>query len=359
MRDLPGFARGAMADVRRAQATRLSDEVRRTDWSVPEPFDSVRFHVIRTQRWRPVPSRRLVIISPFVAAEALSALAETTDDPVALVSRPETLAALETDPAGTFEQVFALDDAAESEDGEETPERDTMGLHAKALLAEDRGEVHLYIGSANSTSAALIAGRNVEVLAELTGRRYRVGGVDAFLGEEGLGGYLMPWSRETSPREEGDDAERLGEESLEGHLRGVMCRTERVAMTRSLDSLLVELPRPAALDSTDLRQARIADRLSRALRAPDVIEYWKSSPYLLSYMRNYKLRERLDDVADNPPEEVLGALAEEVDVAEAAPIRGPKCSKWQPPTATATFRIWFRTGSTRSRAARASSGAFR
>lgn len=100
--------------------------------------------------------------------------------------------------------------------------------------------------------------------------------------------------------------------ALEGHLRGVMCRTERVAMTRSLDSMLVEPLRPAALDSTDLRQARFADRLARAVRAPDVIEYWKSSPYLLSYMRNYKLRERLDEATEDPPGEVLGALAEAV-----------------------------------------------
>ena len=64
--------------------------------------------------------------------------------------------------------------------------------------------------------------------------------------------------------------------ALEGHLRGVMCRTERVATTRSLDSMLAEPPRPAPLESTDLRQAKLADRLSQAVRAPDVIEYWKS-----------------------------------------------------------------------------------
>ena len=201
VRDLPRFARGAIADTRRAQAQRLAGEVHRTDWTVPEPFDSVRFHVVRAQRWLPAPSRRLAVISPFVAADALSALAETTDEPVALVSRPETLAALEADPAGTFEHVFAVDDAAESDDGEEALERDTMGLHAKVYLAENGGQIHLYVGSANATSAALIAGRNVEVLAELTGRRFRVGGVDALLGEEGLGGYLVRRGAQNLPRQ--------------------------------------------------------------------------------------------------------------------------------------------------------------
>ena len=215
VRDLPSFALGAMADARRAQAERLADEVRRTDWAVPEPFDSVRFHVMREKRWYPAPSRRLAVISPFLTTEALLALAGTTKEPAVLVSRPETLAALEADPAGTFEHVFTLDDAAESEDGEEALERDTMGLHAKVYLAENGGEIHLYVGSANATSAALMAGRNVEVLAELTGRRYRVGGVDALLEEEGLGGYLTPWSRESPALDDETDAERLAEDSLE------------------------------------------------------------------------------------------------------------------------------------------------
>ena len=192
VRDLPDLALGAMSDAKQAQAERIADEVRRTDWTVPEPFDSLRFHVIRGKRWRPVPSRRLAVISPFLAEEALSELARTTDEPVALVSRPETLGAMKSDPATIFERVLVLDDAAESEDGEDATERDMMGLHAKAYLAEDGGEIHLYVGSAKATSAALVAGRNVELLAELTGRRHRGGGVDAILGEEGLGDYLMP-----------------------------------------------------------------------------------------------------------------------------------------------------------------------
>ena len=101
--------------------------------------------------------------------------------------------------------------------------------------------------------------------------------------------------------------------ALEGQLRGVMCRTERVAMTRSLDSMMDEPPRLAALEPTDLRQARLADQLSQAARTPDVIEYWKSSPYVLNFMHSYKLREQLDKAKENPPEELLRALAEAVD----------------------------------------------
>ena len=232
VRDLPGLALRTMSDGRRAQAERIADEVRRTDWTVPEPFDSVRFHVIRGKRWRPEPSRRLAVISPFLADEALSQLASTTDEPAVLVSRPETLSAMKSDPATIFERVLTLDDAAETEDGEDATERDMMGLHAKAYLAEDGGEVRLYVGSANATSAALVAGRNVELLAELTGRRRRVGGVDAILGEEGIGDYLMPWNRESSPPNEGDDAERLAEESLERARLALSAASIRVDCTQ-------------------------------------------------------------------------------------------------------------------------------
>lgn len=215
VRDLPSFAQSKIDDARIAQSERLADEVRRTDWTVPEPFDSVRLHVIRERGWKPVPSRRLAVISPFLASESLSMLAGTTKKPMALISRPEALVALEVDPTEMFEHVFTLDDAAESEDGEEISERDMMGLHAKAYLVEDGGRVHLYVGSANASSAALLAGNNVEVLAELTGRRYRVGGVGELLGEEGIGGYLAPWSREPSTLDNEFDAEQLAEDSLE------------------------------------------------------------------------------------------------------------------------------------------------
>ena len=215
VRDLPSFASGEIDDARRAQSERLADEVRRTDWTVPEPFDSVRFHVIRGKGWKPAPSRCLAVISPFLTPEALSVLAGTTKEPMALISRPETLSALEFDPTETFEHVFTLDDAAESEDGEDIPERDLMGLHAKVYLVEDGGEVRLYVGSANATSSALLAGSNIEVLAELTGRRYRVGGVGDLLGEEGIGGYLAPWGRESSMLDNESDAERLAEDCLE------------------------------------------------------------------------------------------------------------------------------------------------
>lgn len=96
--------------------------------------------------------------------------------------------------------------------------------------------------------------------------------------------------------------------SLERRLRRVMCRTERVAATRTRDAMLVEPPRPATVVPSDLRQARLVDSLAQAVSAPDSLEYWKSSPYALSFLRHYKLRENLTEKAKRPPPAVLDAF---------------------------------------------------
>lgn len=91
-------------------------------------------------------------------------------------------------------------------------------------------------------------------------------------------------------------------------LRRVMCRTERVAMTRDRDAMVIEPPRPALLQPPDLAHARLVARVARAVGAPDTIEYWKSSPYLLSFLRHYELRRRLDAKLDDPPDDLLAVL---------------------------------------------------
>jgi hypothetical protein len=107
----------------------------------------------------------------------------------------------------------------------------------------------------------------------------------------------------------GDDSEvATARTALETRLRRVMCRTERVAMTARRDAMLAEPPRPAPIDVADLEQAALADRAVRALDAGDAIEYWKSSPYLLSFLRHYELRKKLDAKREDPPDALLEAL---------------------------------------------------
>ena len=108
--------------------------------------------------------------------------------------------------------------------------------------------------------------------------------------------------------EEGSDPVKAARRSLERRLRAVMCRTERVGETRTHDAMLSEPSCLVQVAPADLRQARLVDSLSQAVSAPDAMEYWKSSPYALSFLRHYKLRECLMEKAIRPPPEVLEVL---------------------------------------------------
>jgi hypothetical protein len=79
-------------------------------------------------------------------------------------------------------------------------------------------------------------------------------------------------------------------DALETGLRRVMIRTERLAGTDDRDGMLVEVPSHGQLMPSDLRAYLSIQRLARWLEEPDATEYWKSSPYLMSFMESYKLK---------------------------------------------------------------------
>lgn len=173
-------------------------ELRQVEWELPDGFDTLHFHALGLggARWRPAKNRRLVVISPFVRPKALEMLASTSEIPVAVVSRSESLS--ELGGAGPFRKAYVLHDAAETEDGEDHDGGGLeIGLHAKAYMFQVGQRTHLAVGSANATDAALIARNNVELLAELAGPTYKVGSVLKFLdpdADNGLGQYLVPWT---------------------------------------------------------------------------------------------------------------------------------------------------------------------
>ena len=225
VRGLPNLAFGDVVDSRTKQAARLADELRRTEWDPPAGFESVAFHVLGLKRggWRPRWSKRLAVISPFCTDEALRHLADTAGSADALITRPETLVELSPESRARFERCLALDEAAETEDGEDLEQadaRDTHGLHAKVYVFERGWNTHVVLGSANATNAALLGASNVEVLVEIVGKRSRVGGIDGLLGAEGLGEVLV---EVPAPDDEtvGDPDQKAAEEALE-QARGVL-----------------------------------------------------------------------------------------------------------------------------------------
>lgn len=220
---LPEWATGAVAESRMAQAAHMADDVRKVEWELPAAFDErpPAFYVpgLDGLSWKPEPSVKLGVISPFCGSRALGQLAATSDEPVVLISNAETLADLDPSTVGRFRQCMCLDQAAETDDGEDSSRLnsvDAVGLHAKAYLFERRyyrNYTHLVMGSANATDAALVAENNIELLVELVGRSDDVGGVEELLGPDGMGEYLVPFvPGDATPV----DAERkLAEQSME------------------------------------------------------------------------------------------------------------------------------------------------
>jgi hypothetical protein len=87
--------------------------------------------------------------------------------------------------------------------------------------------------------------------------------------------------------------------TLEKKLRRVMVRTERLSITPDRNGMLVERrPEGLSLQATELENYAAVDALARQLDAGDVLEYWKSAPYLLSFMDDYKLIRALERVAE-------------------------------------------------------------
>lgn len=94
---------------------------------------------------------------------------------------------------------------------------------------------------------------------------------------------------------------------VEAALKQVMCRTERVSSTVDRDSMVRESKTALSVQSDDLRQAMAVSGVARALEAPDVIEYWKSAPYLLNFMRDYALKRVMKDKEGTKPSVALVA----------------------------------------------------
>lgn len=203
---LPGWAVCEVDAHRREQVEHLADELRRTTWDLPGRWDELAFHVIGTKRgpWDPGWADDLAVISPFLTPAALEQLRKGARRPMALVSRVDTLAALPAAAWGAFERCLVLDDAAETEDGEEPERRDTLGLHAKAVLLRRGWYTHLFVGSANATGAAIIDSTNVEVMVELKGRHSQVGRIEQLLDPKvGFAGVLTDFDplTEVDPEE--------------------------------------------------------------------------------------------------------------------------------------------------------------
>lgn len=105
---------------------------------------------------------------------------------------------------------------------------------------------------------------------------------------------------------------RHAKEKLEGQLRRVMVRTERLAISEDRDGMLCQVPSEGlCVESEDLDSYLALQKVARTLDQGDTLEYWKSSPYLLNFMEDYQLKQALRKACSDPGrvESLVDALA--------------------------------------------------
>lgn len=89
---------------------------------------------------------------------------------------------------------------------------------------------------------------------------------------------------------------RKAKNQIEGILRKVMVRTERLAVSKDRNGMLQEsLLDNNKLRSGDLRAFVYLDKIASLLGVEDQVEYWKSSSYPLNLMEDYKLKKKFQE----------------------------------------------------------------
>jgi hypothetical protein len=96
---------------------------------------------------------------------------------------------------------------------------------------------------------------------------------------------------------------------IEAVLRSVMCRTERVGWTAAADAMVREEVIVPRLLPSDLRAYSSLEQIAREMKEPDTIEYWKSSPYLLQFMKGYELKKSFEAFVKDKPGQLAIRLA--------------------------------------------------
>lgn len=224
LRALPGLANSANRPPAPKFLPSLARDLEHCFWDdLPAGATKVTFAVngLKPGAWSPQKGERLAVLSPFVSSAALAHLAKDYEEPSAcqLVARAEELDCIKPEIRELFD-IRTLDDRAtryEEEDRDEIDSADLEGLHAKAYVVERGSRLHIHLGSANATSAALIPGRggrtqNVEIMATLDGPKSRMGSIAETHFSDEFQRLLTPYVPSEPP---GQDAAAAAEKVLE------------------------------------------------------------------------------------------------------------------------------------------------
>jgi len=82
---------------------------------------------------------------------------------------------------------------------------------------------------------------------------------------------------------------------IEELLKNVIVRNERVKYTKNNDAMIKDQDDSLKLEKREIKQFLALNKLTEKMKLRSSIEYWKSSPYLISFMENnYKLKEQFN-----------------------------------------------------------------
>lgn len=95
---------------------------------------------------------------------------------------------------------------------------------------------------------------------------------------------------------------------IQQRLSMVMSRTDRVSATEGRDAMVRSLQTTVAPDSADFVAYAGLQRVAAEVDEPDMLEYWRSAPYPLSFLSGYKVRERLQTALRTPSNTLVSAL---------------------------------------------------
>lgn len=121
-------------------------------------------------------------------------------------------------------------------------------------------------------------------------------------------------TRVASGRDFGDAAmHRLTKHSrqIQSALRRVISRTERRSRGPQGDPMLTSAEMGVDLDADDVEAFLQVREIAASVDAPGVMEYWKSCPYLLSFMDRYQLSVRVRAAVDAKPSGPVARLVRE------------------------------------------------
>ena len=200
----------------------FSNEVWRCAFPAPEGFSGspIAFHAMglkRAKRWRPNISngRNVLAIAPFVKASVLHSIRDLGSEEGRLISRLEELDDIPQACLGRWDEVRVLADAMSDESSDEASSRPS-GLHAKIIAVEHGTNVTWFVGSANLTPSAL-EGRNVELMASISGRKSHVG-ISQFL--DGFDSLCESYRRPENDSTE--DIEHAAEKLLDSGIQALV-----------------------------------------------------------------------------------------------------------------------------------------